>query len=626
MAEKYMKLFEEFPSVSGEDWKAKVVADLKGADFDRKLVWRTNEGFAVQPYYRQEDLESVAYLNTLPGEYPYVRGGRKNSNEWLIRQDIIVKDLEAANKKALEVLMRGVTSLGFVFEACKPWTLDELSVLLKDICLEAVEANFITGCHHLNLAERFTEYVLTGKWDPENVMASIAYDPFGNYLRDGRFSKGYDHVVGLAKDLIAGTGTLPKFRVLAVNGKSYGNAGASVVQELAFSLAQGAEYLSVLTDAGAPVEDVAKNIKFNLSVGPNYFMEIAKFRAGRLLWAEIVKAYLPECESGCRMVVHAETGSWNKTVYDPYVNMLRTQTETMSAVLGGATSVTVLPFNAVYEDPTAFSERIARNQQLLLKEESHFDKVVDPAAGSYYIEELTALIADEAWKLFLQIQDKGGFLAAAKEGFMQKKIGEMAAKRDMNMATRRENLLGTNQFPNFTEEVGNAVADDAVFEKQDLTAEDAEIETIKPYRGAQAFEKLRVATDRYAKKQKRPLVFMLTIGNIAMRKARAQFACNFFAVAGYQVQDNNGFANAAEGVAAARSAAADIVVLCSSDEEYAELAPDVFSLLGNDAIFVVAGAPGCMEQLKAQGIKNFIHVKSNLLEELKAYQSRLGIE
>lgn len=262
---------------------------------------------------------------------------------------------------------------------------------------------------------------------------------------------------------------------------------------------------------------------------------------------------------------------------------------------------------------------------MLLKEESHFDKVVDPAAGSYYIEELTALIAEEAWKLLLQIQDKGGFLAAAKEGFMQMKIGEMAAKRDMNMATRRENLLGTNQFPNFSEEIGDAVPDDAVFDRQDLAAEDAEIETIKPYRGAQAFEKLRLATDRYAKKQKRPLVFMLTIGNIAMRKARAQFACNFFAVAGYQVQDNNGFANVAEGVAAARSAAADIVVLCSSDEEYAELAPDVFSLLGNDAIFVVAGAPDCMEQLKAQGIKNFIHVKSNLLEELKGYQKQSGI-
>jgi len=626
MAEKYTKLFEEFPPVSGEEWKAKLVADLKGADFDRKLVWRTNEGFAVQPYYRQEDLASVAYLNTLPGEFPYVRGTKKNGNDWLVRQDIVVNDLEAANKKALDVLKKGVTSVGFVFEVCKPWTVDDLNVLLNGICLESAEINFVTKCHNLNLAERFTEYVLAGKWDPNSVAASISYDPFGNYLRYGRFSKGYDAVVSLAQNLITGTAKLPKFRVLAVNGKYYGNAGASVVQELAFSLAQGAEYLSVLTDAGVAVEDVAKNIKFNLSVGSNYFMEIAKFRAARLLWAEIVKAYRPECECGCKMVVHAETGSWNKTLYDAYVNMLRTQTETMSAALGGADSITVLPFNAVYEDPAVFSERIARNQQLLLKEESHFDKVVDPAAGSYYIEELTALITDEAWKLFLQIQDNGGFIAAAKEGFLQSKIKEMAAKRDMNIATRRENLLGVNQFPNFSEKIGSAIQDDSIFEKEDLTAADAEIETIKAYRGAQAFEKLRLATDRFSESNKRPLAFMMTMGNLTMRKARAQFACNFFAVAGYQVQDNNGFATVEDGVAAARSAAADIIVLCSSDEEYAELAPAAFNLIGQDAIFVIAGAPECMEELKAKGIKNFIHVKSNLLEELKAYQTKLGIK
>jgi methylmalonyl-CoA mutase len=626
MAEKQIKFFEEFPPVSGEAWKNKVVADLKGADFDRKLVWKTNEGFPVQPYYRQEDLVPIAYLNTLPGEFPYVRSTKKNSNDWLVRQDIVVQNLEEGNKKALEVLMKGVTSLGFIFEACKPWTTDDLKVLLKDICLEAVEINFVSKCHTLDLAERFTGYVLSGNWDPKNIVASVACDPFGNYLRYGRFNKGYDFEISQAQKLIAGTTALPKLRVLAVNGKHYGNAGASVVQELAFSLAQGAEYLSVLTDAGVAIEDVAKNIKFNFSVGANYFMEIAKFRAGRLLWAEIVKAWQPKCECGCKMVVHAETGRWNKTLYDPYVNMLRTQTEAMSAALGGANSITVLPFNAVYEDPATFSERIARNQQLLLKEESHFDKVVDPAAGSYYIEELTALIADEAWKLFLQIQDKGGFVAAAKEGFMQGKIKEMAAKRDLNIAARRENLLGTNQFPNFSEKIASPDIDDTIFEKQDLTADDAEIETIKPYRGAQAFEKLRVATDRYAESHKRPLAFMLTMGNQGMRKARAQFACNFFAVAGYQVQDNNGFATVEEGVAAARNAAADLIVLCSSDEEYAELAPAAFNLIREDAIFVVAGAPANMEELKASGIKNFIHVKSNLLEELKAYQRQLVIK
>jgi methylmalonyl-CoA mutase len=305
--------------------------------------------------------------------------------------------------------------------------------------------------------------------------------------------------------------------------------------------------------------------------------------------------------------------------------MLRTQTEAMSAALGGADTINVLPFNAIFEDPTLFSNRIARNQQLLLKEEAHFDKIVDPGAGSYYIEELTASIADEAWKLFLEIQDKGGFLAAAKEGFIQNKVKEMASKRDLNVATRRENLLGTNQFPNFTEKLGKEDVDPAVFDSQDLTADDAEIETLKPYRGAQAFEKLRIATDNYAKINKRPLAFMLTIGNLNFRKARAQFACNFFAIAGYEVKDNNGFATVEEGVAAAKAAGANIVVICSSDDEYAEFAPAAFDAISGEAIFVVAGAPACMNDLKAKGIEYFIHVKSNLLEELKEYQSKIGI-
>ncbi|RKD91892.1 methylmalonyl-CoA mutase small subunit [Mangrovibacterium diazotrophicum] len=625
MAEKYNKLFEEFPPVSSEDWKAKIVADLKGADFDRKLVWRTNEGFSVQPYYRQEDLATVDYLDTLPGEFPFVRGNKTNDNDWYVRQNIVVKDFAEANKKALDVLMKGVTSLGFVFNECNNVTKDDMAVLLKDICLESIEVNFVAKCYTAKIAEAFADYVLAGKWDPKEVVASVACDPFGNYLVYGRMKNGVDGSVEQVKHLIEKSAELPKYRVIAVNAKNFAAAGASAVQELAFALAQGAGYLTALTEAGLETKQVSKNVKFNFSVSANYFMEIAKFRAARMLWAQIVKAYGVSCNGCCKMNAYAETGTWNKTVYDPYVNMLRTQTEAMSAALGGVDSIAVLPFNAIYEDTTVFSDRIARNQQLLLKEESHFDKIVDPGAGSYYIEELTASIAEESWKLFLTVQEKGGFLAAAKEGFIQAEIKAMAQKREMNIATRRENVLGTNQFPNFTEKLEKDL-DESVFGATDLTAEDAEIETLKPYRGAMAFEKLRVATDKFAKAGKRPLAFMLTIGNLAFRKARAQFACNFFAVAGYEVKDNNGFATVEEGVAAAKAAGAEIVVICSSDEEYADLAPAASDAMKGEGIFVVAGAPACMDDLKAKGIENFIHVKSNVLEDLKAYNAKLGIK
>lgn len=619
-----MKLFEEFPPVSTQQWMDKVVADLKGADFEKKLVWKTNDGINVKPFYRAEDLEKLDYLNSLPGEFPFVRGNKKNSNEWYVRQSIVVTDLAEANKKAREVLMKGVNSLAFVFNDCKEWTVEDMAVLLEDICLEAIEVNFVSKCHACSIAEAFAAYVKKGSWDLKKVVASVEYDPFGKYALYGKFKKGQDFVIGQAAKMVQSTAELSKLRTLAVNGKNFSNAGSSIVQELGFSLAQGAEYLTVLTDQGLAVDAVAKKIKFNLAVSANYFMEIAKLRAGRMLWAQIVKAFGPECDCACKMNVHAETGSWNKTIYDPYVNMLRTQTEAMSASIGGADSITVLPFDAVYEQPTEFSERIARNQQLLLKEESHFDKIVDPAAGSYYLEELTAAVAEQAWSLFIAVQEKGGFLAALKEGFIQAEIKKMAAKRDMNVATRRENLLGTNQFPNFTEKIESGL-DASVFAPQDLTVEDAEIETLKPYRGAQAFEALRYKTDEFAKTGKRPMVFMLTIGNLAMRKARAQFACNFFAVAGFTVVDNNGFKTVEEGVEAAKKAGADIIVLCSSDDEYAELAPAAFEATGDSAIFVVAGAPACTEDLKAKGIQHFISVKSNILEELKNYQSLLKI-
>ncbi len=622
MAEKYKNLFEEFPPVSTQQWMDKVTADLKGADFNRKLVWKTNEGIDVQPFYRAENLEKLDYLNSLPGEFPYVRGTKKNNNEWLVRQSIQVKDLAEANKKALTYLMKGVDSLAFVFSGCTEYSVADMAVLLNDIQLDAVEVNFVCFCRACKIAELFVEYAKQGNYDLKSIHASVEYDPFGKYALYGKFKKDQDFVVGQAVKMINATAELTKFKTLAVNGKNFGNAGSSIVQELAYSLALGAEYLTTLTEAGLTVDAVAKKMKFNFSVSANYFLEIAKLRAARLLWAQIVKAYVPECECSCKMTIHAETGSWNKTFYDPYVNALRTQTEAMSASLGGADSITVQPFNAAYEETTDFADRIARNQQLLLKEEANFSKIADPGAGSYYIEELTASIADQAWKLFLEVQEKGGYLSALREGFIQAEIKKMAAKRDMNIATRRENLLGTNQFPNFNEKAEMEM-DAAIFAPTDLTSEEAEIETIKPYRGAQAFEVLRYKTDVYAKTNKRPLAFMLTIGNLNMRKARAQFACNFFAVAGFDVIDNNGFKTVEEGIEAAQKAGAAIVVICSSDDEYTELAPAAFAAIAGKAIFVVAGAPANMDELKAKGVANFINVKSNLLAELSSYQKQL---
>ena len=620
MTEIKQKLFADFAPVTTDEWEAKINADLKGKDYERALVWKTWEGFNVRPYYRQENLESLKYLDTLPGEFPFVRGTQKTGNDWLIRQNIFVSDFETANKKALEILGKGATSLGFYFTNCDNISKENIGELLKNICLEAAEINLVCPGDSGKCSEFFTEYVSEGKWENKNVIGSASVDPIGTLILKGKLNK---NAFSNLKSLIERTKVLPKFRIIAVHGKFFANSGSSITQELAFSLAVGAEYLTQLTELGLNIDDVAKSMKFNFGIGNNYFMEIAKLRAARLLWAQIVKAYNPENDCSAKLIAHSETNRYNLTIYDPHVNMLRTQTEAMSAALGGAHSITVLPFNAIYETPTDFSERIARNQQILLKEESYFDKVSDPAAGSYYIENLTASLVEQAWSLFLTIQEKGGFIAAFREGIIQKEVKETAKKRDLNIALRRENILGTNQFPNFNEKITKEF-DSSVFEPIDLTEEDAEVETLKPYRGAQAFEALRYSTDVYSKTNKRPVAFMLTIGNLTFRKARAQFSCNFFAVAGFTVIDNNGFNTIGEGVAAAKAAKADIVVLCSSDEEYADLAPQAAELLENE-ILVVAGAPACQKELEEKGITNFISVKSNILEELEAYQEKLGI-
>ena len=430
----------------------------------------------------------------------------------------------------------------------------------------------------------------------------------------------------LARDAFRGSAALKHFKILEVSGHIFNNAGSSVVQELGFSLAAGVEYLDRLTDLGLPVEEITPRTRFHFATVSKYFMEIAKPRAARYLWARIVKAYEPANDDACRMHVHAETSRWNKTLYDSNVNMLRSQTEAMAAITGGVDSFTIHPHDHLFADvPSELGERVARNQQLLLKEESHLARIADPAGGAYYIEELTLLIADAAWKLFLDVQERGGCVKALEEGFVQATVNATARKRDADFANRKENFLGTNQYPNFNETI-DTPPDARALERADYTAPDAVIETLKTYRGTRAFEIMRLKTDKYARETgHRPVVYMFPIGSLSMRKARAQFACNFFACAGFQVIDNNGFKTVEQGARACEENKADIVVACSSDEEYETIAPEIDAAIAGKAIVVVAGNPECRPRLEAAGITRFIHVRCNLLEELEKYQEELGI-
>ncbi len=613
-------LFSDFPSISTQEWMDKIVADLKGADFEKKLMWRTTEGFSVRPFYRSEDLEPINYLNSLPGEYPYVRGNHANSNKWLVRQEIAVNDIAEANKKAIGLLSKGVNSFGFHFSDDSLISESNIAALIKGINIEEVEVNFATCSGNKKLAEAVVATFNKAGAKKQNVYGSINHDQLGNLTIKGASCSTMDELFGYTKEVAEIAKDYPNFQTVTVNARHFNNAGATIVQELAFGLSMGAEYLSALVNKGMSIDAAAAAIRFTFGVGSNYFMEIAKFRAARLLWSKIVEAYKPSSKEVTKMHIHAETSKWNKTIFDPNVNMLRTQTEAMSAALGGVASLTVLPFDVTFKSADDFSERIARNQQLLLKEESYFDRIVDAAGGSYYIENLTDSIAQEAWKLFLEAEDKGGYLAALKAGFVQQLVKASADTRRKNVATRRENLLGTNQFPNINEQMLNRI------EAKESDCSKPSGDTVEPivlFRGAEEFEALRLATEKAVR---RPKVFMLTYGNLAMRLARSQFSGNFFGCAGYEIIDNLGFDTVEAGVEAAKAAKADIVVLCSSDDEYAEAAPAAFKALNGAAQFVVAGAPACTDDLKAQGIQHFVNVKSNVLETLKGFNTVLGIK
>jgi methylmalonyl-CoA mutase len=379
--------------------------------------------------------------------------------------------------------------------------------------------------------------------------------------------------------------------------------------------------------------DFNKNIRLSYGVGQYYLLEIAGLRALRMLWSNLSSAY---GDTASAPDIHAVTGLFNKTVYDPYVNMLRTTTEAMSAAIGGCSSMTVLPYNVCIGEADSFASRIARNTQLVLKDEAKFDRFVDPAKGSYFIEKATDLIAKEAWTLFKKIESEGGIFEALKKGDIQKDLAELKKKRLSNFSMRKESLVGTNFVPNYSEK-------SVCFEKRQETVQKPDIfgcvlygsggvktEKINLYRLSEEFEKLRKATEKFGEKSGRNVsAFLATLGNLTMRKARASFAMGYLGAGGFEIIDNNGFADASEAASAALNSKAEIIVICSSDDEYPAVAPEIASKVkaGNPkAVIVLAGYPKeIVEDLRKTGVDEFIHLKSDSLETIRNIHAKLGI-
>lgn len=612
-------LFHEFPPISLEEWEEKIITDLKGADYDKKLLWKTEEGFSVKPYYRKEDLIETA-ASSLPGDFPFLRAYHTKGNEWKVIQQIDSKSLEEANQFANLSVKRGVQ--GISLNADQVDSQKDLAILLKDIKLTETVLQFHSSASYSVLADLLRKELNRQNIDATKLKGSFNFDSFGYYLLNGEFYNSHeDNMNELVCLLVLMKKDLPEMRLINVNAQHFSNAGANAVQELAYALAASVEYIHQLTEKGSSIEDILPRMRLTLSIGPSYFMEIAKFRAARMLWANIAAQFTEKKELQ-KTCIHGVSSLYNKTIYDLHNNMLRNTTEAMSAAIGGADEISILPHDHILGKETEFGDRIARNVQLLLKEESHLDKVADPSGGSYYIENLTKSLAEHAWNCFLDIENQGGYLKVMTNASIKIEIEKTNTKREKLIASRRKIYVGVNNYPNTKESLNNP----ELFLNKKQVGDNA----LKMIRGAERFEYLRMRTDIHVNNNNtRPKVVLLQFGHPAISNARAIFATNFFGISGYNIEaflfDNNeGLLKIVEEEKAA------IFVFCSSDEEYINSGIEYIrsvKAIADKTLLIVAGSPGDNESiLRDAGVQEFIHLRSNALEVLQKFHELLSIQ
>lgn len=606
------KLFADFPEISTSIWEEKIIADLKGADYQKKLVWNSDEGIPVKPYYRQEDIEALDYLEGI-GNY---KNKSDAPNGWIICQNVCAgDDHQEANEKIKSAMQGGAQAIRLELKESRIPDVPMLEEILAGIPLQETELHF-RGCLAADaIYDSLCTLATQRGTQISQLRGSLGADPLGMMAKTGIPIGGFDNI---GKLVLKAKEASPEMKVIDVKGWLIQNSGANLVEDLAVTLAMASEYMAILTEKGVDPLTAQDAIMLTLASGPKYFTEIAKLRAARILWAKIAEAYGVE-SSRAQIRIRSASSEWNMTLYDSHVNMLRGTTQAMSSILGGADLVTVLPFDYPNGKGTLFSNRIARNVQIILREEAYFDQVADPASGSYYIESLTDSLAERAWKLFCEIESKGGFREVFPTGWIQDKVEASRKKRTERAASGQGRILGTNAYPNFHELNLKQII--VAPEKEVLNFAGVSNRPLQTFRLSAPFEKLRLDTERSPKK---PKVLLLKYGNPAWSTARATFAGNFFASAGYEIVDHSPFKAIEEGIAFASSGDFDIVVLCSSDDIYSETAPKAHEALSGSSIVVIAGYPAdSIEELKKSGLEHFVHRKSNVLKTLTNFNKTL---
>lgn len=704
------RLLSEFPYPTYEEWYDEAVKLLKGAPFEKKMYMKTYEGITLQPIYTQKDVEGRPYIESLPGFAPYLRGntaGGYQEQPWQIAQEISCATPEEINAALQNDLQKGQTAINLVFDRASQQgldpdharredigqggasvaTLEDLKTILEGIDLEGTPIFIQAGIAAVAAQALLTAFAQTSRKAFTKLQGGVVNDPLGVLVLEGTLPYSLDTAY---KKMAAATNwaanQTPQFKTIGVQGTLYHNSGANAVQELAFTMATGVEYLRAMQHAGLSVNDAAPRMFFCFGVGTNYFMEIAKLRAARVLWAKIVKAFDGNTEAQ-KMTIHVRTSSWNTTVYDPYVNMLRTTVESFASVVGGCDSMYVGAFDEPIRRSDEFSRRIAHNTHLILKEEAHLDKAIDPAGGSWYVESLTDELARKAWTAFQEIEKQGGIVCALLAGIPQQASEQIAQQRKANLSTRKDVLIGTNMYPNLDEKpleireldpaAQKARADEVAryritqggnaasllseklpkllqssplgimqvmieaaasgatlgeLEQSSVPEGDAGI-SIKPvtiHRGAAMFETLRKAAEAYAVRTgARPKIFMANMGPIPQHKARADFSIGFFEVGGFDILKNDGFPTVEEAANAALASGAPAVIICSTDETYPEIVPALTQKIKAakpETIVILAGYPQeYVETFQQAGIDEFIHIRANVHDIIANLMNKLGV-
>jgi methylmalonyl-CoA mutase len=655
-----------FPPASMAQWRAIVDKALKGVPFEKKLVTRLYEGIAVQPLYTAEDWAAAGDPSGFPGQSPFTRGGHASgagTDGWAVLTEHGAGGAEQANKAILTDLMRGATAIKLsVDRPEKPGiaidTLDDLDRVLKDVLPEYAPLSLEAGSNAFAAAAVLAAFWRQRDLAAEKARGAFEADPIGTLAATGTLRESLAHALSRLAELAVWTSAhYPNVTAVGIDSSPYYEAGATETQDLAAAMSTGVAYLKALTAGGLDVDSALRQMSFTVSVGCDQFLTIAKLRAARRLWARIAEA-CGASEAARAMTLHARTARRIMSQRDPWVNMLRTTVAGFAAGAGGADSVTILPFDAALGIPDDFGRRIARNTQILLKEESSVARVTDPAGGSWYVETLTEQLAQAAWTQFQAIEARGGIAAVLLDGSFAAEIASAWAERRKNIARRKDSLTGTSEFPNIDEkpvprdaatprapsvpanttplasfddaikavEAGRSLADVSAGLRSGAPVT---IAPLPAHRVHEEFEALRDAADRHkARFGEWPKIFLANMGTVAQHTARATFAKNLFEAGGIQTVGNDGFLDPAAAAAAFRASGAQMAVLCAVDTLY-ETGTAAFAAAlkaaGARHLFQ-AGNPGARkEEYEAAGVDEFIAIGMDVVAVLKATLVRLGV-